>query len=59
MNTDRAKQIITSPSEIEVHYYGKPVWIESINAASGTAWVHPNDNPTHDMEVPVSDLEEH
>ncbi|MCQ6267398.1 H-type small acid-soluble spore protein [Fictibacillus sp. WQ 8-8] len=59
MNVDRAKQIISSPSEIEVMYFGKPVWIESINSSSGTAWVHPNEEPDHDMEVPVSDLLEH
>ncbi|OPJ55049.1 H-type small acid-soluble spore protein [Alkalithermobacter paradoxus] len=57
MQIRRAKEIVTSPESIEVIYKGKPVWIESINNQTNSAYVKYLDNSER-MEVPVMELVE-
>ena len=58
MDIRRAKQILDSPKEVEVHYLGKPVWIQNVDENSKTARVYPLDNPENEMTVPVDQLDE-
>ncbi|EIT84649.1 Small acid-soluble spore protein [Fictibacillus macauensis ZFHKF-1] len=58
MNVERAKQIISSPSDIEVKHQGTSVWIESIDEASQKARVHMNRQPLQSQEVPINELQE-
>jgi len=57
MNLGRAKQIVDSPSEIEVHFQGTPVWIQKVNE-DATARVYTRDNPEDEMVVSVEELVE-
>jgi len=45
MDIRRAKQILDSTKEVEVHYQGKPVWIQNVDESSQTARIYPLDNP--------------
>ncbi|KXZ40629.1 small acid-soluble spore protein H (minor) [Alkalithermobacter thermoalcaliphilus JW-YL-7 = DSM 7308] len=57
MQIRRAKEIVASPENVEVIYKGKPVWIESINNQTNSAYVRYLDNSER-MEVPVMELVE-
>ncbi len=56
MNIERAREIVNSPSEIDVKYQGKSVWINSINPSIGKAFVETRDNSKTHYQVSVSDL---
>ncbi|MGB0090408.1 MAG: H-type small acid-soluble spore protein [Planifilum fulgidum] len=58
MDIRRAKQIFDSTKEVEVHYQGKPVWIQNVDESSQTARIYPLDNPDNEMTVSVHQLEE-
>ncbi|MCD8503463.1 MAG: H-type small acid-soluble spore protein [Bacillaceae bacterium] len=58
MDVNRAKQILNSPSEIEVKYNGHSIWIEQLNESEATARVHNRENPNNEMTVQVEDLME-
>lgn len=58
MNVQRAQQILRSKDKIDVELNGMPVWIESIDAGSGTAQVHLENNPAVVQTVPVDQLQE-
>lgn len=58
MEINRAKQILSSPKEIDVHYHGVPIWIKSVNETSSMATVHARGTHDEDRMVPVLDLEE-
>jgi small acid-soluble spore protein H (minor) len=58
LNIGRAKQIVESPEEIEVHYRGVPVWIQHLNEAEETARVYTRERPDDEMVVPVQQLNE-
>jgi small acid-soluble spore protein H (minor) len=58
MNTQRAKAIIESPNEIEVHYKGVPVWIQNVDETGSTARVYKANNPDDELVIPVDQLEE-
>lgn len=55
MEIQRAKEIMSAPEKIEVHFDGTSVWIEDIinNTANVTVM-----RTSRSMEVPVEDLEE-
>ncbi|MCI3922629.1 H-type small acid-soluble spore protein [Paenibacillus sp. TRM 82003] len=59
MDVNRAKEIIDSPKQYEVQLNGKGVWIDSVDATTKTATVHPQggiDQPS--MTVRVDELVE-
>ncbi len=58
MDIRRAKQILDSTKEVEVHYQGRPVWIQNVDESSQTARIYPLDNPDNEMTVSVHQLEE-
>lgn len=58
MDIGRAKQIIDSPTEIEVLYQGVPVWIQTVNEGNETARVYTRENPDDEKVVSVRELNE-
>lgn len=55
MDKQRAQEIINSPAKIEVHYQGKPVWIEGVEEDTANVTVM---GTCHTMNVPFSELQE-
>lgn len=58
MNLTRAKEIVSSPSMIDVTYNGVPIYIEHINEDNGIAYIHSLDNPEDRQQVSITNLEE-
>lgn len=58
MDVGRAKQIVESPHEIEVHHQGVPVWIQHLDEGHQTARVYTRENPDHEKVVSVQELVE-
>ena len=58
MNVTRAQEIVISAEKIQVEWNGEPVWIENVNAASKTANVHEEGNPSIRSTVSVEELHE-
>ncbi|TLS37903.1 H-type small acid-soluble spore protein [Pseudalkalibacillus caeni] len=58
MNINRAKQIISSPAEIDVQYHGVSVWLQNVNEEAATVRVHSKDNPDDERDVNVEELNE-
>lgn len=58
MDINRAKQIFSSSSDIDVKYNGDSVWIEKINEDNGTANVHLRGSEQDKVEVEISELRE-
>ncbi|SFA88068.1 MULTISPECIES: H-type small acid-soluble spore protein [unclassified Bacillus (in: firmicutes)] len=58
MNSNRLKQILSSPAEIDVKYNGASVWIDQLNEDGQTATVHLRGSHENKTTVAVSDLEE-
>ncbi|GEL76404.1 H-type small acid-soluble spore protein [Tenuibacillus multivorans] len=58
MDLQELKQIVESPSLIQVRYRGFPVYVQDIDENSGTATVFPLDNMDHVQEVDLSGLYE-
>ncbi|SFU47695.1 H-type small acid-soluble spore protein [Alicyclobacillus macrosporangiidus] len=40
MTLQQAKEIVNSPENVVVLFEGKPVWIDELDDATGTALVH-------------------
>jgi len=59
MDTRRAKEILSSPSMINVTYNGKEIYIENVNETAETANIHPLNQPEQKQEVPLTSLMEH
>lgn len=55
---NRAKQILSSPNYITVHYNGESVWIDSCHEEDQTASVHLSEGDEEIQKVPVAELEE-
>ena len=55
MELTRAKQIVSSPAEIDVHYNGVSVWIDKIHD-NNTATVHLRRSLEERSEVNISEL---
>lgn len=52
MDAQRAKEIMSSPSQILVTLEGKPVWIDEVDDSRSQAWVHDLENgDRHQIEV--------
>jgi small acid-soluble spore protein H (minor) len=58
MNVQRAKQILESTKEIEVHYNGVSVWIQNVDEAGSTARVYRANKPDDELVIPVEQLQE-
>ena len=58
MNLNRAQEILQSKEKIDVNIDGTPVWIEGIDAQSGTARVFPEGNPDDKRTVAINELTE-
>ncbi|TYP68402.1 H-type small acid-soluble spore protein [Paenibacillus methanolicus] len=58
MNTERAKQILAAKETIPVHFEGKPIWIEKVDEAFGTALIQIEASPRQVETVSVEKLME-
>ena len=58
MNYDRAQDILLSKDTITVTWNGEKVWIDSVDAYSGVAKVHPENDPKVSKNVPITELQE-
>ncbi|MGP7815572.1 H-type small acid-soluble spore protein [Niallia sp. 01092] len=58
MDINRAKQILSSPAEIEVQYNGVSIWIDEIKEANETAIVHLIGGMKEPTEVDIASLQE-
>ncbi|MFE0506836.1 H-type small acid-soluble spore protein [Peribacillus butanolivorans] len=58
MDVNRVKQILSSPSDIEVRYNGTSVWIDNINEDGRTATVHLRGPLEESSEVEIEELKE-
>ena len=56
MDFERAKEIIQSPTMINVGYRGIPVYIKEVNADQQTALVFPLDEMEHEQIVELKGL---
>ncbi|MGE7766991.1 H-type small acid-soluble spore protein [Peribacillus sp. NPDC096540] len=58
MDVNRVKQILSSPSDIEVRYNGTSVWIDNVNEDGRTATVHLRGPLEERSEVEIEELKE-
>ncbi|TRZ37980.1 H-type small acid-soluble spore protein [Niallia circulans] len=58
MDINRAKQILSSPAEIEVQYNGVSIWIDEIKEEDQTAIVHLVGGIEERTEVDIASLKE-
>ena len=58
MNTQRAKEISTSPVMAHVTCNGVPIYIQHVNENNDTARIYPLGQPEKEQEVAISNLEE-
>jgi small acid-soluble spore protein H (minor) len=58
MDIIRAKQIVSSPKDIDVLYHGVPIWIKNCNDNNESCSIYDLDNPDDVRIVPVNELEE-
>ncbi|MET3320821.1 UNVERIFIED_ORG: small acid-soluble spore protein H (minor) [Peribacillus simplex] len=58
MDVNRVKQILSSPTDIEVRYNGTSVWIDNINEDGRTATVHLRGPLEERSEVEIEELKE-
>ena len=59
MNTQRAKEIATSPVMANVTLNEVPVYIQHVDEETNMARVYPLDDPDQEESVPVDSLLEH
>ncbi|WP_226038474.1 H-type small acid-soluble spore protein [Aquibacillus saliphilus] len=58
MNPQRAKEIVDSPTMINVMLEGNPIYIQHVNESESTARVFPVDDPEKEKEVSLDSLNE-
>jgi len=58
LDINRVKQIVSSPSEIDVTYNGVSVWIDQIHDNEKLATVHLRHSLEERSEVDISELKE-
>ena len=56
MNIQRAQEIITSPTMVDVTHNGVQVYIQHVDAKNEIARVYPLNQPENEQDVPVSNL---
>ncbi|MCK8486739.1 small acid-soluble spore protein H [Paenibacillus sp. MBLB2552] len=58
MNSQRAKEIVASPSMVDVTCDGVPIYIQHVDEKSETARIFPLGQPENEKEVALSQLNE-
>ncbi|RSD29072.1 H-type small acid-soluble spore protein [Mesobacillus subterraneus] len=58
MDLQRVKEILSAESEINVHYHGIPVWIESIDSTSSMAVISARGTHEEKQLVSIDGLDE-
>jgi small acid-soluble spore protein H (minor) len=58
MNSQRAKEIVSSPDMVNVTYGNTPVYMEMVNDSDQTCTIHYLNQPNEKMNVPLSSLVE-
>ncbi|MFD1039304.1 H-type small acid-soluble spore protein [Virgibacillus byunsanensis] len=58
MDSQRAQQIIESPTMINVNYNGIPVYIQEVHSSDKTATIFPLDEMDHEQKVELDGLVE-
>ncbi|WP_053220080.1 small acid-soluble spore protein H [Virgibacillus senegalensis] len=56
MDTQRAQEITSSASMVDVTYNGGKVYIEHVDQDAGKATIHPLDNPESKQSVNIEEL---
>lgn len=58
MNSQRAKEIVASPSMLDVTCDGVPIYIQHVDEKNETARIFPLGQPENEKEVALSQLNE-
>lgn len=58
MNSQRAKEIVESPTMVNVTCNGVPIYIQHVDERSETARIYPLEQPEQEREVALSELNE-
>ncbi|MDU4697385.1 MULTISPECIES: small acid-soluble spore protein H [Paenibacillus] len=58
MNSQRAKEIVESPSMVDVTCDGVPIYIQHVDEKNDTARIFPLGQPENEKEVALSQLNE-
>ncbi|WP_018753937.1 MULTISPECIES: small acid-soluble spore protein H [Paenibacillus] len=58
MNSQRAKDIVASPTMVEVTCDGVPIYIQHVDEQNKTARIYPLGQPENEQEVALSQLHE-
>lgn len=58
MNSQRAKEIVASPSMVDVTCDGVPIYIQHVDEKNETARIYPLGQPENEKEVALSQLNE-
>ncbi|MDG5790067.1 H-type small acid-soluble spore protein [Evansella sp. AB-P1] len=56
MDSQRAQEIVDSPTMINVSYHGVPVYIQEVNTNKETARIFPLDEMENEQEVDINGL---
>ncbi|MCQ6558218.1 small acid-soluble spore protein H [Paenibacillus mendelii] len=59
MNTQRAQEIVDSPTMINVTYQGTNIYIQHVDEKTEMARIYPLDEPEKELTVPLHNLSEH
>lgn len=58
MNSQRAKEIVSSPTMVDVTLNGVPIYIQHVDEKNETARIFPLGEPENEQEVSLSQLNE-
>jgi small acid-soluble spore protein H (minor) len=58
MDAQRAQEIASSPTMVNVTYNGTPIYIEHVDQQNGQATIHPLNEPNNKQSVSVNSLNE-
>ena len=58
MNSQRAKEIVESPTMVNVTCNGVPIYIQHVDERNETARIYPLDQPEQEQEVSLAELNE-
>jgi small acid-soluble spore protein H (minor) len=59
MSYERVKEILASPTTIDVTYNNIKIYIEDVDETNKTANIHYLNHPDYTLEVPINSLSEH
>ncbi|WP_435920860.1 small acid-soluble spore protein H [Paenibacillus sp. DYY-L-2] len=58
MNSQRAKEIVSSPTMVDVTLNGVPIYIQHVDEKNETARIFPLGEPENEQDVSLSQLNE-